>query len=57
MLRFLGAYETYESHGLKAAISISNPFDVIATTIGIRSRFFGIYDRSMKSMLQKPFIE
>lgn len=51
LLRFLGAHETYQSHGLKAAISISNPYDVIAATIGLRSRFFGIYDKSIKTML------
>jgi predicted alpha/beta-fold hydrolase len=48
LLRYLGANETSANHEIKAAISISNPFDVMATMIGLRYRFFGIYDKSIK---------
>ncbi len=55
LLRYLGDY----SHdcGIKGAISISNPFDVLAACIRIKYKFFGIYDRSIHAMLSKPFIE
>jgi predicted alpha/beta-fold hydrolase len=50
LLRYLGTHEK-DNTRIKAAISVSNPFDVIATTIGLKDKCFGIYDRSIKEML------
>jgi len=55
LLRYLGDH--HHDTGIKAAISISNPFDVLSTSVKIRNKFFGLYDRSLKHMLAKPFIE
>jgi predicted alpha/beta-fold hydrolase len=55
LLRYLGDH--YHDSGMKGAISISNPFDVMAATIKLKSKFFGIYDKSIHAMLSKPFIE
>lgn len=56
LLRFLGVNHD-QNHRIKTAISISNPFEVLATCIVIKSAFFGIYDKCLKAMLQKPFLE
>ena len=49
LLRYLGAHN--HDTGIKAAISISNPFDVLATCIRLKYKFFGIYDKSIHSFL------
>lgn len=49
LLRYLGAH--CHDTGIKAAISISNPFDVISTSLMVRYTFFGLYDRSIQGML------
>ena len=49
LLRYLGAHN--EDCRLKAAVSISNPFDVMATCVTIKYAFFGIYDKFLKKML------
>jgi predicted alpha/beta-fold hydrolase len=54
LLRYVGANP--ENNGLKAAISVSNPFDCMATCIRLKYTFFGIYDRAIKTMLSRPFI-
>ena len=55
LLRYLGAHS--HDHGMKAAISISNPFDCLATCVRLKKKFFGIYDRSIHAMLARPFLE
>lgn len=55
LLRYLG--EHHHNTGLKAAISISNPFDVLATTVRLKHKFFGIYDGAIMFNLKKPFLE
>lgn len=55
LLRYLGVHN--HDHGIKAAISISNPFDAMATCIRLKYKFFGIYDKCIQSMLSKPFLE
>jgi len=55
LLRYLG--DNHEESGIKAAISISNPFDCMATCVRLRKKFFGIYDRSIHAMLSRPFLE
>lgn len=55
LLRYLG--DNANNSGIKAAISVSNPFDLMTTVIKLRRRMFGIYDRSINMMLAKPFLE
>jgi predicted alpha/beta-fold hydrolase len=55
LLRYLGDH--HHDTGMKAAVSISNPFDVLATVIKLKYNFFGIYDYFIASMLSKPFKE
>lgn len=55
LLRYLGDHS--HDSGIKAAVSVSNPFDVLATCVKLKYRFFGIYDLSISKMLAKPFIE
>ncbi|CDW85265.1 embryogenesis-associated protein emb8-like [Stylonychia lemnae] len=55
LLRYLGDH--HHDHGMKAAISVSNPFDVLATTIRMRFKFFGIYDRAIRDMLALGFTQ
>jgi len=55
ILRYAGA--NAENSGLKAVISVSNPFDCMAACVRLRYTFFGIYDRSIRAMLAKPFFE
>jgi predicted alpha/beta-fold hydrolase len=42
---------------MSAAVSVSNPFDVMATTIKLKTRFFGIYDKVILYKLAEPFIQ
>ena len=42
---------------MKAAVSVSNPFDVMSTVINLKYRFFGIYDKSIREKLAEPFID
>ena len=53
LLRYLGAH--HHDHGIKAAISVSNPFDVLATTVKLKYRFFGLYDKVIRAKLAEPF--
>lgn len=46
LLRYLGAHS--HDHGIKAAVSVSNPFDVMATCVKLKYRFFGIYDKVIR---------
>lgn len=55
LLRYLGAH--HHDSGIKAAVSVSNPFDVLATTINLKHRAFGIYDKVIRYKLSKPFAE
>jgi predicted alpha/beta-fold hydrolase len=56
LLRYLGAH--YEDNRrIKTAISVSNPFDVLSTCILLKFKFFGLYDRAIRDLLAKPFIE
>lgn len=54
LLRYLG---DHPDAGVKAAISISNPFDVLSTCVKLRYKNFGLYDYSIQKMLAKPFID
>ena len=42
LLRYIGGHS---DHGMTAAISVSNPFDLLATTIKLKYRAFGLYDK------------
>jgi len=42
---------------MKAAVSISNPFDVLSCTVRLKYKSFGIYDRAIAEFLTKPFLE
>lgn len=53
LLRYLGTH--HQDHGMRAAVSISNPFDVSATTAHLRYRCWGLYDWSMRGVLIKTF--
>lgn len=55
LTRYLGDH--HHDTCFKAAISVSNPFDVMATTVRLRYKFFGIYDRAIREMLAKPFLQ
>ena len=55
LLRYLG--NNNQNNGIKAAISISNPFDVLATGIRLKYRVFGLYDMAIAKRLAKPFLE
>lgn len=55
LLRYLGDH--HHDSGIKAAISVSNPFDVLACCVRLRYTFFGIYDRAIRDMLARPFVE
>eukprot|EP00347_Sterkiella_histriomuscorum_P021559 403333555 len=52
----MGDSDHHHDTCMKAAISVSNPFDVIATTIRLKYKFFGIYDRAIREMLARPFL-
>ena len=54
LLRYLGDH--HHDSCFRAAVSVSNPFDVMATTVRLRYKLFGIYDRAIREMLAKPFI-
>lgn len=54
LLRYLGG--NYSNTGIKAAVSVSNPFDILATALKLRLTPFGIYDRTLNYYLAKPFI-
>jgi predicted alpha/beta-fold hydrolase len=54
ILRYLGAH--HHDSGIKAAASVSNPFDVLATTINLKYRFFGLYDYVIRIKLAEPFL-
>jgi predicted alpha/beta-fold hydrolase len=54
LLRYIGGNP--DNCGIKAAISVSNPFDCMATVIRLRYSMFGVYDRAIKQMLARPFI-
>ncbi len=55
LLRYLGSH--HHDHGMKAAVSVSNPFDVMATTVRLKYRCFGLYDKVIRYKLAKPFFE
>ena len=55
ILRYLGTY--HHNSGVKACVSVSNPFDVLATTVKLKYRMFGLYDRVIREKLAKPFLE
>jgi predicted alpha/beta-fold hydrolase len=54
LLRYLGDH--HHDSCMKAAVSVSNPFDVMATCVQLKYRFFGIYDKSIRVRLAEPFI-
>ena len=55
LLRYIGANS--QNCGIKAAVSVSNPFDCMATCVHLRKSSLGIYDKAIKFMLAKPFIK
>ena len=55
LLRYIG--DSQKNSGLKAAISISNPFDLLAAGVKIKSKLFGFYDSAMGTYMKKPFLE
>ena len=55
LLRYLGSH--HHDHGMKAAVSISNPFDVLATTVRLKYRCFGLYDKVIRIKLADPFLQ
>lgn len=55
LLRYLGDH--HHDSCIKAAVSVSNPFDVMATCIKLKYRFFGIYDKSIRIKLAEPFLQ
>lgn len=55
LIRYLGAH--HHDHGMIAAVSVSNPFDVMATTVNLKYRCFGLYDKFIRVKLAKPFLE
>lgn len=55
VLRYLGAH--HHDHGIKAAVSVSNPFDVLATCVKLKYRFFGLYDKVIRVKLAEPFLK
>lgn len=55
LLRYLGVNDSQQD--IKAVISVSNPFDCMATCVRLKSAFFGIYDRSILGALSKHFFE
>ena len=55
LLRYLGHH--HHDTGIKAAISVSNPFDVLSTAVRLKYSFFGVYDKAIQKMLAKPFEE
>ena len=55
LLRYVG--DNYQDSGLKAVISISNPFDLLATCVKLKYRLFGFYDKRLSSYLKRPFME
>jgi len=56
LTRYLGAANP-ETNMLKAAVSVSNPFDVLASSIAIRDSSLGIVDYVMRVSLIKQFVE
>ena len=54
LLRYLGSH--HHDSGITAAVSVSNPFDVIATTIKLKYRFFGVYDKVIRVKLRDAFL-
>ena len=58
LLRYLGAHHTNNKEGgIRAAASVSNPFDVMATTIRLKYKMFGIYDMTIRKKLAEPFMK
>lgn len=55
LLRYIG--DNPDNNGLKAAISVSNPFDVLATCVRLKYTLFGIYDKAIAKNLALPFIK
>ena len=55
LLRYLGDH--HHDSCLKAAVSVSNPFDVLATCVKLKYRFFGIYDKTIRIRLADPFVK
>jgi predicted alpha/beta-fold hydrolase len=58
LLRHLGTHEgCRDTCGIKAAVSVSGAFDILATGIQLKYETFGIYDWYIKTNLQKPFLK
>ncbi len=55
LLRYLGAH--HHDSQMKGAVSVSNPFDVMTTVIKLKTKFFGLYDKSIRFKLAEPFIQ
>ncbi len=55
LLRYIGSHS--HNSGIKAAVSISNPYDVLATGVILKKTFFGFYDFVIYKSLSKPFFE
>lgn len=49
MLRYIGG--SLDHSGLEAAISVSNPFDVLATTVKLEKTMFGLYGMFIRKKL------
>jgi predicted alpha/beta-fold hydrolase len=53
LLRYIG--DKHYNPGMKAAVSISNPFDVLACCVKLKYKFFSIYDKAILINLSRPF--
>jgi predicted alpha/beta-fold hydrolase len=61
LLRYLGSYKiqlpSRPHSGLTAAMTIGNPFDVLATGLQAKYTLYGLYDYALCKALTKPFYE
>lgn len=53
LTRFLGDHN--HDPCFKAAISVSNPFDLLSVCVQLKYKLFGLYGRAIRNMLSKPF--
>lgn len=58
LLRYLGDYRKTQrkSCGIEAAMTIGNPFDVLATGLQAQYTLYGLYDYALCKSLTQPFI-
>ena len=56
LLKYLGQMGA-ESTGIKAAMTIGNPFDVLATGLQNKYTLYGFYDSVLVKALTLPYLE